>query len=134
MTTAQTKLLRNVLTGVVFPTSATLEQQPWMEPYEPKAAVNVIKEEKTESIKIKSAPRHDEIEEKEEEVPFVKWEVNSDDGPVYRALVKMANHKQITMVDINDFNPGVGDFKEKFNPVAVKSAVSEFKTRALNGE
>ena len=133
MATAKTKLLRNVVTGVLFPSSPALEQQPWMEPYNQTAAVNVIEEEKVESIKMKSVPRHDE-EEKEEEVPFIEWETRTEDGPVYRALVKMANRKRITMVDINDFNPIVSDFKEKFNPVAVKSAVSEFKTRALNGE
>jgi len=128
---AKTKLLRNTMTGVIFPFSDTLEKQLWMEPYNPKEAVNEPTE-KTESIKIISEEINKELTK--EEVPFVEWEHRSDDGPVYRSLIKLANRKMITMDNINTFNPSFGDFKEKFNPVAVKAAISEFKIRALNGE
>ena len=113
-------LMRNKVTGVIFGWTEALSQQSWMEPYDP-------------AIEVAIQPEQEEpIEIKEPEPP--RWDFRKNDGPVYRDVVKLANSKEVSLDDIDTFNPGPSDFKVKYSNMSVKSAVSEFKIRAKDGE
>ena len=117
------KLLRNKETGAIFGWADQLSKQSWMEPYDPATNVVIAKEEEPEVV----------VEIKEEpEQP--RWDFRKNDGPVYRDVVRLANKKEVSLDDIDTFNPGPSDFKVKYSNMSVKSAVSEFKIRAKDGE
>ena len=122
------KLLRNKITGVVFPYNDIIAKQAQMEPYDPEEAVVKEKPVKKEVI-VEQKPEPEVVEE-----PFPEWEARAKDGPVLRDVIKLANRKRIDIGSLEKFNPSPSDFKAEYSRMAVKAAVSEFKQRVLDGE
>ena len=141
------KFLRNTETGVIFNYSDTIALQPWMEPYKPeKATQDKQVQEQERPLTIESTETEKKVKERlsddvvmvmkemESEPSFVPWVSYDDDGPVYRDVVKKANKQLVTLGRLDMFNPTSSDFKVAYNSVSVKSALSEFKRRAREGE
>lgn len=125
------RYLRNMNTGVVFLWNPIIAEQPEMidwSPGEPEEEAIVMPQEEESVVELT-------VQSSGEDQEFKPWTYRDNDGPVYRALVGLANKSMVTLETLESFNATPSSFgNKKFNYISIKAAVSEFKRRALEGE